>query len=71
MNSILIAHVADSVERISGGKVEDYDAAADFAAELLSDHAEVREAASAYDADNMTGTEFDAVIARAAALAGE
>jgi hypothetical protein len=71
MDSTLIAHVADSIERISGGEVENYDATADFAAEMLHADAALRAAAGQYGAGAMDSAEFDAVVARAAERAGE
>jgi len=71
MNSVLMAHVADSIERISGGEAGDYDATADFAAKLLDGYPQVLDAAERYNADTMVTAEFDEIVRRAAGLAGE
>jgi hypothetical protein len=71
MDSVLIAHVADSIERISGGEAGNYDATADFANELLLDNAEVRNAAAAYMAGTVEEARLDEVVGRAAAKTGK
>jgi hypothetical protein len=60
-DSIEIAHVADAIDRLSGG-VNDYDATADFAHNLLTDHEEVRAAVRGYIDDTISQPEFDAVV---------
>lgn len=71
MDSVLVAHVADSIERLSGGEVSDYDVTADFAAEMLGEDAGLAEAARRYGAEEMGEAEFDAVVRAAAERAGE
>lgn len=71
MNSTLIAHVADSIERISGGDVEDYDATADFAASLLTEDAGLEAVARCYSDGALSDADFDAIVKTAADKYGE
>lgn len=66
MDGLLIAHVADSIERISGDRVKDYDATADLAAELLSSYPEVAGAAQRYSAQALSDAGLDAIMRQAA-----
>ena len=58
-DSILLAHVADAIERLSGGEVNDYDATADFSYNLLEVTPTLPMAAGMYAAGRMSQQEFD------------
>lgn len=71
IDSIELAHVADAVERISGGEVNSYDATADFAYNLLDTTASLSMAAKMYAAGDMSEKEFDEQVRTAIDTAGE
>lgn len=66
INSTHIAHVANSIERLSGGDLNDYDATADFAYNLLDVTAGLDIAVKMYDACEMSEADFDAQVKIAA-----
>jgi len=70
-DSILLGHVADSVERLSGGEVSDYDATADFAYNLLDTTDGLSTAARMYAAGGMSQEDFDEQVRIAVDTAGE
>jgi hypothetical protein len=52
--TLLMAHVADAIDRVGGNHAEwGYDETADMAAEMLDRFAHVREAAAGYVADTV------------------
>ena len=57
-----IAHVADSIERLSDGEINDYDATADFAANLLDVTDGLVTAVRMYDAGAMSADDFDSQV---------
>jgi hypothetical protein len=63
-NGIFIAHTADTIAFISGG-VQDYDATADFAANLLGEFGYLVSAADAYSQGSVSAADFEAVVSRA------
>ena len=66
VDSILTAHVADSIERINGRV--DYDASADFAAFMLIRSPSLCEAATEYAHGRMAAGDLDRKTARAITL---
>lgn len=66
MDAILIAHVADSIDRINvanSGEHGDSDATADFAYNLLADNPTVAEAARRHGSDiTVSDAELDAAV---------
>ena len=71
IDSIHVAHVAEAIERLSGGQVQNYDVTADFAYNLLTDYPFVKSAVLTFMDDKITADEFDAAVSTAAKLAGE
>ncbi len=71
IDSIDLAHVADSITRLSGGEVNDYDATADFAATLLDTTDGLSMAAKMHAAGDMTQADFDEQVRIAVDTAGE
>jgi hypothetical protein len=71
INTIHVAHVAESIERLSGGEVSNYNATAEFAANLLHDYPTVQAAVLSFIDDTIGPDEFDKVVDTAAQLAGE
>lgn len=69
-DSVLAGYVADSVERISG-QVNNPDATADFAYNLLTTYGYVARAAQDYAADVISQAEFDRIISHAAEMYGQ
>jgi hypothetical protein len=65
----LIACVADAIKQLSGSEVQDYDATADFAANL-ADGMHVREAARQFTGGQITQGAFDEIISGAAERTG-
>jgi hypothetical protein len=63
-NSLFIGYVADTIEFISGG-VQDYDATADFAHNLLAEFGYLLAAADAFSQGAIGASEFDAAVRRA------
>ena len=65
MESIYLAHVADSITRINaanGVTDSDYDAVADFAGELLADYPNLGEIALDYDKGRITAHVLDVIV---------
>jgi hypothetical protein len=65
VNSVLIAHVADALTRVTGNS--DYETTADSAVTLLG-HGDVLDAATGYDRGSVTQEQLDMVIRRVARL---
>lgn len=71
IDSIHVAHVAESIARLSGGEVNDYNVTADFAYELISAYPMVKAAVLCFMDDRITPDEFDVTVKTAVLLAGE
>jgi hypothetical protein len=74
MDSVRLAHVADSITRINvanGVTDSDYDAVADFAGELLADYPNLGEIALDYDKGVISARTLDWQVTEYIAMAGE
>jgi hypothetical protein len=68
VDSILIAHVADAIERVGGEAGQfGYDAAADMAAHMLDRFPAVRDAAAAFAYGNGAQGALDSAVSDAVA----
>lgn len=70
IDSIRVTHVAEAIERLSGGQVNSYEATMDFAYNLLRDYPTVQAAVASFMDDKIDPDEFDAVVNTAVTLAG-
>lgn len=71
IDSTDLAHVADAIDRLSGGEINDYDATADFAYNLLDTTSSLSVAAKMYAAGDMGRKDFDEQVRIAIDTAGE